>query len=91
MTFTKGVDILIKAFHKASRHYHDLKLIVVGEGEELDQYRSLIKNLGIESKVIVTGLVPEDALLYYTIRLQISLLILLLQALRRLALLYLKQ
>jgi glycosyltransferase involved in cell wall biosynthesis len=37
MTFTKGVDILIRAFHKASSHYHDLRLILVGEEEELNQ------------------------------------------------------
>jgi glycosyltransferase involved in cell wall biosynthesis len=65
MNFTKGVDILIRAFYKAYRHYHDIRLILVGKGEELNQYKSLIKNLSIESKVIVTGSVPEDVVLYY--------------------------
>jgi alpha-maltose-1-phosphate synthase len=65
MTFTKGVDILIRAFHKASIHYHDLRLILVGDGKELNQYRSLIKNLGIESKVIITGFLAGDDLWYY--------------------------
>ena len=65
MVFTKGVNMLIRAFHKASSHYHDLRLILVGDGEELNQYRSLIKNLGIESKVIVTGFLPKDSILYY--------------------------
>jgi glycosyltransferase involved in cell wall biosynthesis len=53
----KGVDILIRAFHKASKDYHDLRLILVGSGQDLNQHRSLIKNLGIESKVTVTGFV----------------------------------
>ena len=65
MIAPKGVDILIRAFHKASRHYDDLRLILVGDGQELNQYRSLIKDLGIESKVIITGFVIEDALWYY--------------------------
>lgn len=65
MVSIKGVDILIRAFHKASSHYDDLRLILVGGGQELEQYRTLIKNLGIESKVTITGHVTEDALWYY--------------------------
>jgi glycosyltransferase involved in cell wall biosynthesis len=40
-------------------------LILVGEGPELNQYRSLIKNLGIEDRVIVTGHVGEEDLWYF--------------------------
>jgi glycosyltransferase involved in cell wall biosynthesis len=65
MVSPKGVDILIRAFHKASRYYHDLRLILVGEGERLNQYRSLIKDLGIESKVTVTGFLSGSKLWYY--------------------------
>jgi glycosyltransferase involved in cell wall biosynthesis len=65
MVSIKGVDLLIKAFHKASSHYEDLRLFLVGEGQELNQYRSLIKNLGIENKVTITGHVTEDELWYY--------------------------
>jgi glycosyltransferase involved in cell wall biosynthesis len=65
MISPKGVDILIRAFHRASRHYHDLRLILVGTGVKLNEYISLIKNLGIESKVTVTGFVPDPELWYY--------------------------
>jgi glycosyltransferase involved in cell wall biosynthesis len=65
MVTIKGVDSLIRAFHKASSHYDDLRLILVGEGRELNQYRSLVKNLGIESKVIITGFVCDEDLWYY--------------------------
>jgi glycosyltransferase involved in cell wall biosynthesis len=65
MVSIKGVDMLIRAFHKASSHYHDLRLILVGDGKDLNQYRSLIQNLGIESKVIITGSVSEDVLWHY--------------------------
>ncbi len=65
MVSIKGVDILIRAFHKASRNYDDLRLILVGDGKDLNQYRSLIQNLGIESKVMITGSVSEDLLWHY--------------------------
>ena len=65
MVSPKGVDVLIRAFHKASRHCHDLRLWLVGEGRDLNHYRSLIKNLGIESKVTVTGYVSVPMLWYY--------------------------
>lgn len=65
MVSVKGVDILIRAFHKASSQYHDLRLILVGTGKELNEYRSLIKNLSIESKVIITGFVCDEDLWYY--------------------------
>lgn len=65
MTPPKGVDILIRAFHKASRDYHDVRLILVGDGPELNQYKYLIKNLGIESKVTITGYLSGDALWHY--------------------------
>jgi glycosyltransferase involved in cell wall biosynthesis len=68
MISVKGVDILIRAFHKASSHYPDLRLILVGDGRELNHYRSLIEDLGIESRVIVTGFVAPDTLWdYYSI------------------------
>ena len=65
MVSVKGVDILIRAFHKASSQYHDLRLILVGTGKELNEYRSLVKNLSIESKVIITGFVCDEDLWYY--------------------------
>ncbi len=65
MVSPKGVDILIRAFHKACSHYPDLRLILVGDGPELNHYRSLVNNLGIESKVIITGFVTEPMLWYY--------------------------
>ncbi|WP_323593415.1 glycosyltransferase [Aliarcobacter butzleri] len=49
----KRHDILIKAFSKINDK--DLKLILVGDGEEKQNIESLIKKLNLESKVILTG------------------------------------
>jgi glycosyltransferase involved in cell wall biosynthesis len=48
----KRHDILIKAFAKSTI---DAKLVLVGDGEEKENILSLIKNLNIEDKVILTG------------------------------------
>jgi glycosyltransferase involved in cell wall biosynthesis len=65
MVSPKGVDILIRAFHKASIHYDDLRLILVGDGPMFDTYRSLVKQLHVESKVIFTGYLKHDDIKYY--------------------------
>jgi alpha-maltose-1-phosphate synthase len=65
MVSPKGVDILIRAFHKASRQYDDLRLILVGDGPMFDTYRSFVKQLHIESKVTFTGYLKHDDIKYY--------------------------
>lgn len=49
----KRHDILLKAFSKIKDK--DLKLILIGDGEEKKNIKDLIKNLNLESKVILTG------------------------------------
>ena len=48
----KRHDILLKAYAKANITE---KLVLVGTGELLDEAKALVKNLGIENKVIFTG------------------------------------
>lgn len=65
ITKQKGADIAIKAFEKLTKN-KNLKLIIAGDGEYLEEAKLLVKQLGIESKVIFTGFVPnEDASKYY--------------------------
>lgn len=52
------IDILLKAFKKNREDYKDVKLVIVGKGSELDKWKMLSKELGIEKDVIFTGLVP---------------------------------
>lgn len=51
----KGFDLLIESFSKLKMKNLNLKLILLGEGEELENYQSQIKNLGIEDSVIFPG------------------------------------
>ncbi len=53
-----NIDILIKSFAKLLPTYDNLKLLVIGEGAELNTLKELCKNLGIFEKVIFTGRIP---------------------------------
>lgn len=53
----KRHDILINAFSKIKNK--DIKLILVGEGEERKNIEVLIKKLNLEEKVILTGFVDN--------------------------------
>ncbi len=72
MVWSKCIGVLIRAFHKVSNKYPHTSLILVGDGSELGIYRSLVKELNIESKVIFTGYVKQEDY-NITTQLQISL------------------
>ncbi|MEM3586818.1 MAG: glycosyltransferase family 4 protein [Candidatus Hadarchaeum sp.] len=52
------VDILLKAFKKL-RRVHNVKLLIVGFGSELDRWKMLSERLGIKKDVVFTGLVAH--------------------------------
>lgn len=52
------IDVLLKAFKKIKDDYKDVKLLIVGKGSELNRWKQLSKDLGMENDVIFTGLVP---------------------------------
>jgi glycosyltransferase involved in cell wall biosynthesis len=61
----KGADIAIKAFNKLS-HLKNIKLIVAGDGEYLEDAKELVKQYDIESRVIFPGFIPnKDTSDYY--------------------------
>lgn len=58
-----GVDELLKAFAILHQQYNEIKLYIAGKTPSQDdeaQNLQLIKNLGIESNVVFTGLVSPD-------------------------------
>lgn len=61
----KNLNFLLKAFAGAIQAYPFLGLILVGEGTERENLQERVKNLGIESRVYFTGLVPYDSLPVY--------------------------
>jgi glycosyltransferase involved in cell wall biosynthesis len=58
----KGVDILLKAFKKVLSHIPEAQLVLVGEGKQQSYLRNLISDLGISSRVTMTGYLRRPAL-----------------------------
>ena len=51
----KGIDVLIKAFGNMSGDADDLKLVIVGDGQERAILHELVKELDLTDKVVFTG------------------------------------
>ena len=65
--YFKGVTYLIKAFQMIASH-DDYRLVIIGTGDLMKSYFSLVQNFGMEKKVVFTGFVPDDQLpLYYNL------------------------
>ncbi|VVS94001.1 TIGR04063 family PEP-CTERM/XrtA system glycosyltransferase [Desulfoluna spongiiphila] len=56
----EGLDLLVKAFGKLSRHDDGCVLLLVGGGEMEAELRPLAKQMGIEDRVIMPGRVPHE-------------------------------
>ena len=62
----KSVDFIIENHVKILEKFPNCKLIIVGDGPDIDEYKELVKTLEINNKVIFTGKVPwEETKLYY--------------------------
>jgi glycosyltransferase involved in cell wall biosynthesis len=53
----KGVDILIKAYHRLihEEHLKSQKLLIIGDGPDKDKYYNLVRRLKLQSKVSFKG------------------------------------
>lgn len=62
----KSIDVLLKAVEKAYQKNKNIKLIVVGDGPDLESLKKLSKKLHIEKITTFTGKVPwEKVPIYY--------------------------
>jgi glycosyltransferase involved in cell wall biosynthesis len=61
----KGVDVLIKAFKATFESCRDAKLLIVGEGNLTNYYKSLVEELGLSKNVIFAGKVTDADLPSY--------------------------
>jgi glycosyltransferase involved in cell wall biosynthesis len=62
MTYYKGFDVLIRA----SRYLNDDTMVLIGGGGELlPKMKKLVFRLGLENKVALLNLIPEDDLSIY--------------------------
>jgi len=57
----KGLKYLLEAFAKVAEKKENAKLAIVGEGPERKNLEKLIKNLGIDNKVVLTGVQSDIA------------------------------
>jgi len=56
----KGFDLALKAFKKVFQVHPNAKLLVVGEGDYLEDLKNLAYQLGMQSSVIFTGHVANE-------------------------------
>jgi glycosyltransferase involved in cell wall biosynthesis len=70
-----GVDILIHAYHTVRKQYGSrLKLLIMGDGEILEDLKVLTEKLGITGEVIFTGKAPGEKVREYLTVTQIAVL-----------------
>ncbi|MGH9319230.1 MAG: glycosyltransferase family 4 protein [Vicinamibacteria bacterium] len=55
----KGLDVYLRAAREVVRERPDTAFLVVGDGPALPELKELARSLGIEERVIFTGLLPE--------------------------------
>jgi glycosyltransferase involved in cell wall biosynthesis len=55
MVFPKGFDILIRAYAEVLKNSIEHDLLIIGDGPERGRITELIRQLGLDKKVIVTG------------------------------------
>lgn len=59
----KGFDMAIKSFKTFAQNNPNSKLIIVGDGPELDNLKNLARNLGVENKVVFKGWMDHNDLI----------------------------
>jgi glycosyltransferase involved in cell wall biosynthesis len=61
--YKKQPDVVIRAFHQLCHEMNDVHLVVAGTGEMsyVENLHALAKNLGIQERVLFTGMLEGDA------------------------------
>ena len=62
----KGIDYLLKAFHRLSQQTSDIRLIIVGDGPEKRRARDFVKEEELKSVVFAGAVSWKDLPSYYT-------------------------
>ena len=56
----KGIRFLIQAFEILAGRYKNIRLFIVGDGNERSSLENLVQALGIEDKVVFTGAISDE-------------------------------
>lgn len=60
----KNVDLLLQAFYLTQQAIPELALVIAGSGPQLEHLRSVSVTLGLDRKIIFTGLLPRNRLIH---------------------------
>jgi glycosyltransferase involved in cell wall biosynthesis len=58
---SKDIPTLLSAFSRLLKKYTDLKLTLIGDGPERENITYLVKKLGLQNNIIMTGMVRDPA------------------------------
>jgi 1,2-diacylglycerol 3-alpha-glucosyltransferase len=58
----KNLTFLLRAFNGAAQAFDNIKLLLVGDGPERDNLEDRVKHMGLQSRVIFTGMVPYHSI-----------------------------
>jgi 1,2-diacylglycerol 3-alpha-glucosyltransferase len=58
----KNLIFLLRAFNGAAQAFDNVKLLLVGDGPERDNLEDRVNHMGIQNRVIFTGMVPYQSL-----------------------------
>ena len=61
----KNVDLLLTSMRYIVNNCPKAKLLIVGDGPDLNKYKSYVKKQGLEKNIIFTGKVPWDSIAEY--------------------------
>lgn len=64
----KGHTTLINAFSQINKEVPKTKLLIIGDGTKLDDYKMLVLNLGLTEKVTFTGRIKDKKELFSRLR-----------------------
>lgn len=56
----KGIDVLIKSFRNLYAKNEDLRLVIVGDGQEREKFKNLAARLGLGNSVIFAGYITGE-------------------------------
>lgn len=61
----KNIEFLIENHKDIIKHNADVKLLIIGDGPDIEEYENLIKKYKLEENVILVGRVPYDEMPNY--------------------------
>ena len=61
----KNIEFLIESHKEIVKYNSDIKLLIIGDGPDMEQYQKLVLKLKLEKNVVLVGKVPYDEMPNY--------------------------